>query len=111
MRTEAKTKIRTVATILGSIKEAMKAVFETKNDTINNMEDVNDWDEYVKNVDKYSDDDRDVIKAIMQEEKKIKKRAEQIRNSKKSLENQRVDPKHRPNINAKIVERNDKELV
>ncbi|MBR2787185.1 MAG: hypothetical protein IKD76_06860 [Clostridia bacterium] len=116
METETKTRVRIGTTVLGHIKRVLGSVLnsETKNnDFISDVEDINSWDTYVDSYfeGKCSDSDRASIKAIIEEEKKLKKRKEQIKNAKKSTGKQIGNSERRPDTKVKIAERNDKELV
>ena len=101
---ESQTKTRT--TVLELIKNTMKAVFESKEEFINNIDDITDWEQCIneKDTDKFSDDDRKEIERIMKLEESLEKRKMQTNSIKENLKAQIKDSKKRPNMKLKVRE-------
>lgn len=108
MRSEAKVG----TTLLGAIKNVIKAINEAKGEVINNKDDIYDWNECINKINEFSEEDRDAIKRIMDADKAMKKRKEMAKNMRENLESQVKIPERRPNIKAKVVNKKEnKELV
>ena len=57
--------VRTKTTLLGSIKEVVRAIFTGKEDIINNIDEIKDWADCKKNINKFSEEDRRKIEEIL----------------------------------------------
>ena len=101
--------VRTRTTLLGSIKEAARAIFTEEENIINNIDEVADWPDCTKNINKFSEEDRREIEKILKVESMLNKRKAQVKKAKSSLKNQIKNPESRPRMRAKVVEKDEKE--
>ena len=101
--------IRTKATLLGSIKEAVMAIFSGKEEIINNIDEITDWDDCKKNINKLSEDERKEVQDILKAEEMLNRRKAQVKKAKNSLKSQIKNPESRPKIRANVIEKEEKE--
>ena len=101
--------VRTKATLLGSIKEAVLAIFTGKEDVVNDIDEIRDWDDCKKNINKLSEEERNEIQEILKAESMLNKRKAQVKKAKSSLKTQVKNPEKRPRMKAKVLENEDKE--
>lgn len=97
---EKATKTRT--TLLQYVKNAMKVVFESKEEFVNNIDEIKDWKDCVTEIDSFSNEDKDLIKSIMKYEEDIKNKRAKMKNAKQNLEKQ-IETGKRPKY--KMVEK------
>ena len=101
--------VRTKATLLGSIKEAILAIFSGKEDVVNDIDEIRDWDDYKKNINKFSEEEREQIQEILEAESMINKRNAQVKKAKNNLKAQVKNPEKRPKMKAKVIENDENE--
>ena len=101
--------IRTRATLLGSIKEAVIAIFSGKEEVVNDIDEIQDWDDCKKNINKLSEDERNEIQEILKAESALNKRKAQVKKAKSSLKAQVKNPDKKPRVRAKMIENEEKE--
>jgi hypothetical protein len=102
--------VRTRTSLLGSIKEAVIAIFAGKDEiVVSNIDEIADWDECKKNINKLSEDERNEIQEILKVESMLNRRKAQVKKSKESLKSQIKNPEKRPRMKAKIAEKDEKE--
>ena len=101
--------VRTKTTLLGSIKEAILAIFTGKEDIINDIDEIEDWADCKKNINKFSEEERNEIQEILKVESMLNKRKAQVKKAKSSLKNQIKSLESRPRMRAKVVEKDEKE--
>lgn len=101
--------VRTRTTLLGSIKEAVMAIFSGKEEIINNIDEITDWDDCKKNINKLSEDERKEVQDILKAEEMLNRRKAQVNKAKNSLKSQIKNPESRPKMRAKVIEKEEKE--
>ena len=101
--------VRTKATLLGSIKEAVLAIFTGKDEIVNDIDEIRDWADCKKNINKLSEDERKEIQEILKVESMLNKRKAQVKKAKSSLKTQVKNPEKRPRMKAKVIESDEKE--